>query len=167
MKSHIVLFFLFLFLENGVNAQGFDSQLEAMATSLAKKIDAIKVGKVAVWGFISENNEQTDFGNFLTDDFSIYLVNHSDTFAIIDRNHLHTLLKEHRLNAEGYIDEKTTKRLGKISAADALVIGTYTIFNSEIRLRVKVLDTETALQFAGGIETLPMNANIAQRLGKL
>ncbi len=150
-----------------MNAQDFDTQLEAMAQALAEKIDTKNISKVAVWGFLSEDNQQNDFGNFLTDDFSIYLVNHSESFAVVERNHLTVILKEHRLNAEGYIDEKTTKQLGKISAADALVIGTYTIFNSEIRLRVKVLDTETALQFAGSVGTLPMNANIAQRLGKL
>ena len=83
------------------------------------------------------------------------------------RVHLNVLLKEHRLNTEGYIDERTTKRLGKISAADAIVVGTYTILSAEIRIRTKVLDTETALQFAGAIGTLPMNDNIAKLLGKL
>jgi len=57
--------------------------------------------------------------------------------------------------------------LGKFIAADALLIGTYTIFESEIKVRVRVLDTETALQFAGAIETLTMDENIAKLLGKL
>lgn len=166
MKTKIFLLLL-LTLTSFANSQDFDAKLEDLAQQLAEKINTKNKSKVAIWGFFSEKNEQTDFGNFLTEDFSIYLVNHSENFAVIDRTHLNVILKEHRLNAEGYIDERTTKRLGKIIAADALVIGTYSIFNSEIKIRVKVLDTETALQFAGVIGNLPMNANIAKFLGKL
>lgn len=167
MKFTLVLFLVLSSISIELNAQNFDAKLEDLAKQLAEKINAKKKSKVAIWGFYSEKNEQTDFGNFIAEDFSIYLVNHSENFAVIDRTHLNVILKEHRLNAEGYIDEKTTKRLGKIAAADALVVGTYSIFNSEIKVRAKVLDTETALQFAGVIGTLPMNANIAKFLGKL
>ena len=93
MKLKIVLPVLLLFIsESRMNAQDFDTQLEAMAQALAEKIDSKNITKVAVWGFLSEDNQQNDFGNFLTDDFSIYLVNHSESFAVIERNHLNVIL---------------------------------------------------------------------------
>ncbi|MFS4456349.1 FlgO family outer membrane protein [Maribacter sp. 2304DJ31-5] len=161
------LLYLLITLPMVLQAQDFDDELKGLAEELAQRIDVGKKTKIAVWGFFSEKNEQTHFGNYLTEDFAIYLANHAENFAMIDRTHLNIVLKEHRLNTEGYIDEKTTKRLGKILAADALVIGTYTIFDSEIKVRAKVLDTETALQFAGTIGTLSMDENIAKLLGKL
>lgn len=161
------LVLLFLIVPIAIQAQSFDNELKDLAEELAQRINAKQKTKVAVWGFFSEKNEQPHFGSFLTEDFSIYLANHAENFAVVDRTHLNIILKEHRLSSEGYIDEKTTKRLGKIIAADAVVIGTYTIFDSEIKVRAKVLDTETALQFAGVIGTLSMDENIAKLLGKL
>ncbi len=148
-------------------AQNFNEQLEKLAQELAEKINVKEKAKVALWGFISENDNHKEFEHFLAEDFSIYLSNHAENFALIDRAHLHLILKEHRLNAEGYIDENTTKRLGKIIAADAVVVGTFTVLNSDIRVRIKVLDTETALQFAGCLGNLPINDNVAEVLGKL
>lgn len=165
--KHSLLVLLFLLMPLLNTAQDFDGELESLAQTFAQKINLKEKTKVAVWGFYSEEEEHESLGNLLTEDFSIYLTNYAENFGIVDRVHLHHILKEHGLQAEGYIDEKTTKKLGKFIAADALVIGTYTIFESEIKVRVRALDTETALQFAGAIETLTMNENIAKLLGKL
>lgn len=168
MKKQRFLAFLCAFLSLcSVLAQNFDADLEDLAKELAKKIDSKNKTKVALWGFFPENDSKNTLGNFLSEDFSIYLADHAHKFVLIDRAHLKVILKEHRLNFEGHIDEKTAKRLGKILAADAVIVGTYTVLSSELRLRVRVLDTETALQVAGAIGTLPMNDDIARLLGKL
>ena len=75
------------------------------------------------------------------------------------------MLKEHQLNSEGYIDETTAKQLGKIKAVDAIITGTFSVLNTTIKARVKVLDTETALQFAAKMTSLPLNENVASYLG--
>lgn len=166
MKTKVSLL-LFIFIATLVKAQDFDAELESLAQALAVKINTEEKSKVAIWGFFSDNEAHTEFGDYLTEDFSIHLTNYAENFAVVDRMHLNIILKEHRLNFKGYIDEKTTKRLGKISAADVVIVGTYTIFDSEIKIRAKALDTETALQFAGTIGTLSMDENIAKLLGKL
>ncbi|MEP5614586.1 MAG: FlgO family outer membrane protein, partial [Flavobacteriaceae bacterium] len=145
--------------------QDFDTQLEGIAEGLAKKISSKGKTKVAVWGFFTENGDRTPLGNYLTEDFSVYITNFGEKFEVIDRNHLDVLLKEHQLNAEGYIDENTAKELGKIVAVDAIITGTYTVLNSIVKVRAKVLDTETALQFAANMGNLPLNENIASYLG--
>ncbi len=163
-----VTHFLFLFLllsSNSILAQDFDSGLEKLAQNIAQKIKATGKTKIAVWGFFTENGGRTALGNYLTEDFSVYITNFGDQFEVIDRNHLDVLLKEHQLNAEGYIDENTAKELGKIVAVDAIITGTYTVLNSVIKVRAKVLDTETARQFAANIASLPLDENIASYLG--
>ncbi|WP_350293563.1 FlgO family outer membrane protein [uncultured Croceitalea sp.] len=163
--TKILSIFIFLSFLCDSYAQDFDTQLEKLAEGLAKRIESKGKAKIAVWGFFTENGERTALGNYLTEDFSVYLTNFGDNFEVIDRNHLNVLLKEHKLNADGYIDENTAKELGKIVAVDVVITGTYTVLNSIIKVRAKALDTETALQFAANMGNLPINDNIASYLG--
>ncbi len=165
MKYLITCFIATIICLSSTNAQDFDSGLEKIAEGISKKIGLKDKKKVAVWGFFTENGETTALGNYITEDFSVYLTNFGDNFQVIDRNHLDVLLKEHQLNSEGYIDGATAKKLGKITAVDAVITGTYTVLNSVVKVRAKVLDTETALQFAASMGNLPLNENISSYLG--
>ncbi len=168
MKFSILTTYAFIFVfSSSLTAQYCDTDLKDLAKDVAEKVDSKGIEKVAVWGFFTEQKEHKNFEHYVRDDFSIYLANNAEKFAVIDRQHLELLLKEHYLNFEGYIDAKTTKKLGKVSAVDGVVIGTYVILNNKIHIRIKVLDTETALQFAGAIGDLPINDDIAKMLGKL
>ncbi len=165
MKYLITCFIATIICLSSTNAQDFDSGLEKIAEGISKKIGLKDKKKVAVWGFFTENGETTALGNYITEDFSVYLTNFGDNFQVVDRNHLDVLLKEHQLNSEGYIDGATAKQLGKITAVDAVITGTYTVLNSVVKVRAKVLDTETALQFAASMGNLPLNENISSYLG--
>ena len=166
MKHFLLLSFLLsTLLTTNSNAQDFDTQLEKLAENIAAKLDSKGKTKIAVWGFVTESGERTALGNYLTEDFSVYLTNFGNNFEIIDRNHLDMLLKEHQLNSEGYIDEQTAKQLGKIIAVDAIITGTFTVLNTNVKVRAKVLDTETALQFAASMANLPLDENISSYLG--
>lgn len=163
-KIYISIITLCLFCFH-LTAQDFDTQLEKLAEGLTKKINISGKTKIAVWGFFTENGERTSLGNYLTEDFSVYVTNFGDQLEVIDRNHLDVILKEHQLNAEGYIDQATAKQLGKIIAVDVIITGTYTVLNSVIKVRAKALDTETARQFAANMGNLPLNENISSYLG--
>lgn len=166
MKRIILLCILSsLLLTSNSFAQDFDTKLEALAKDLSSKIDSKGKKKIAVWGFVTESGERTALADFLTEDFSIYMTNFAENFEIIDRKHLDILLKEHQLNSEGYIDSKTAKELQKIIAVDAIITGTYTVLNTNIKVRAKVLDTETALQFAANMASLPINDDVSSYLG--
>ena len=144
-----------------VNAQEFDKRLSGIAKEIAEKVNKTQKKKIAIWGFASESGEQNSaLGNYLTEDFSVYVTNFGEDFEVIDRNHLDIILKEHKLNAEGYIDQETAKELGKIAAVDAIITGTYSLLPTRVKVRVKVLDTETALQFAANIGDLPINREL-------
>ncbi|MFK7814596.1 MAG: FlgO family outer membrane protein [Maribacter sp.] len=165
MKYTIIIFSVLVLATMGLNAQDFDTQLEELAKNITTKLDGKGKKKIAVWGFVTENGERTALGNYLTEDFSVYLTNFGTDFELIDRNHLDMLLKEHQLNAEGYIDETTAKELGKIVAVDAIITGTFTVLTTNVKVRAKVLDTETALQFAASMANLPLNDDISSYLG--
>lgn len=165
MKRNLLLLIVTILSCQFITAQDFDSKLEKIAEGIATKINSTDKKKVAVWGFVTESGERSALGNYITEDFSVYITNYGKNFEVIDRNHLDAILKEHKLNSEGYIDEATAKQLGKIIAVDAIITGTYTVLNNSVKVRAKVLDTETALQFAANMGNLPMNENIASYLG--
>jgi TolB-like protein len=157
----LILTSTFIFACISTNAQEFDVRLEKLAKTIAGKINTKQKKKIAVWGFTSESGvENSALGNYLTEDFSVYITNFGDNYEIVDRNHLDIILKEHKLNSEGYIDQQTAKELGKIAAVDAIITGTYSLLPSRVKLRVKVLDTETALQFAANIADLPIHREL-------
>lgn len=144
----------------------FDSQLQALAEKVALQIAAKGKEKVAVWHFVNTKGEITNSGKYIAEDFSVYFTNASkDAYQVMDRNHLDQILKEHKLNSEGFIDPETAKELGRLNAVDAIITGTVDILDTQLKVRVKVLDTETALQIAAEIGYLPIDANMASFLG--
>lgn len=144
---------------------GFDLKLSSMADSIANKINSKGKKKVAVWDFIDNDGQVTSLGKYIAEELSVDLTNAAITYNMIDRNHLSTIMKEHQLNAEGFIDINTAKELGKINAVDAIVTGTISIFPDKIKVSIKVLDTETALIIAAVRNDLPMTDDIAYYIG--
>ncbi|HWB62385.1 MAG TPA: FlgO family outer membrane protein, partial [Chitinophagales bacterium] len=104
-------------------------------------------------------------GKYLSEVISVKLVDNPGYFQVVDRQHLAQILKEHKLNSEGYIDEATAKQLGKIIAVDAIVTGTITVLSDKIMITLKVLDTETALVVAASLSDLPLDADACALLG--
>lgn len=144
----------------------FDSELRMLAEKVAIQIADSKKTRVAVWDFVSTQGEATNMGRYVAEDFSVYFTNAGkNKFSVMDRNHLAQLLKEHKLNSAGFIDPNTAKELGKINAVDAIITGTVDIFETKLKVRIKVLDTETALQIAAELGYLPVDENIASFLG--
>jgi hypothetical protein len=86
----------------------------------------------------------TELGRFLAEDFSVALAGAGTRFEVVDRIHLKSIIREHKLSTTGMIDPKTARKLGKIAGVQALITGTVTPFGDNVRITVKILDTETA-----------------------
>jgi hypothetical protein len=144
----------------------FDVQLKKLAEDVSSQIptSASKL-RVAVWDFTSVNGDITPIGTYIAEDFSVYLSAYSKHYDLVDRHHLATIMREHKLAADGYIDAVTAKELSRMNAADIIVAGTVTVFSSSVRLRVKILNTETALQIGAAIVDLPLTDNIRSFVG--
>lgn len=165
-KSNFVLFIVLLSSINFANAQSdFDAKLNAISDSVAAKINQKGKTKVGVWDFTDADGQTSNIGKYISEEMSVDLTNSAKTFTMMDRNHLNTIMKEHRLNAEGFIDANTAKELGMMKAVDAIVTGTITIFGDNIKLTVKVLDTETAMIIAATKGDLPMTPELESFLG--
>jgi TolB-like protein len=105
-----------------------------------------KAGKksVAVVDFTDLQGNVTELGRFLAEEFSVALASSGKGFELVDRTHLKTIIKEHKLVDTGIIDPTTAKKLGQVAGVDALITGTITPLDNNIRILVKILDTTTA-----------------------
>jgi TolB-like protein len=126
------------------SAWGYEKEIEQLSSAMAEKIAAKGKKTVAVVDFTDLEGNVTQLDRFIAEEFSVALAGAGKGFRVIDRTNLKSIIKENKLSATGLIDPETARKLGKIAGVDALVTGTLTPFGDNVRLTVKVLDSETA-----------------------
>ena len=126
------------------SAFGYEKEIEQLSAQMAEKIAGKGKKTVAVVDFTDLEGNVTQLDQFIAEEFSVALAGSSKGFRVIDRTRLKSIIKENKLAATGLIDPATASKLGKIAGVDALVTGTLTPFGDNMRLTVKVLDSETA-----------------------
>ncbi|MCK5057828.1 MAG: hypothetical protein KAT34_14305 [Candidatus Aminicenantes bacterium] len=147
LLKHFLLFvFIFVFcLSHVYSAMDFEKEINRLSQEIAQKIAGAGKKKIAVVDFTDLSGGITELGRFLAEEFSVALAGTGKGFTVVDRIHLQTILKEHKLSATGLIDQNTARDLGKIAGVEALITGSLTPMGESVRVSVKVLDTETAV----------------------
>ncbi|WP_298762586.1 FlgO family outer membrane protein [uncultured Polaribacter sp.] len=138
----------------------FDKSMISLAEEVAKRIKSKNKLKVAIWDFTDSYKRVNALGNYIREDFSIHFTNASEGLEVINRENLNMIFKEHQLNEEGFINPATAKQLGMLDAADAIIIGTIDKGLHNLRLRIKIINTESGLHFAAALRNLPIDENI-------
>lgn len=126
------------------NCFAYDKELRGLSDTLAGKIAKNSKKSVAVVDFTDLQGNVTELGRFIAEEISVNLTMAEKDFQVIDRNHLKTLLTEHKLSLSGLVDPETIKKIGQISGVDALVTGSVTPFGDNIRVTCKVIATDSA-----------------------
>lgn len=127
-----------------LNSFAYDKELKGLSDTLAGKIAKNSKKSVAVVDFTDLQGNITELGRFIAEEISVNLTMAEKGFEVIDRNHLKTLLTEHKLSVSGLVDPDTIKKIGQISGVGALVTGSVTPFGDNIRVTCKVIATDTA-----------------------
>ena len=122
----------------------YEEEIKDISANMAKEIADAGKKTIAVADFTDLQGNVTELGRFLAEEFSVALAGAGTRFEVVDRIHLKSIIREHNLSATGMIDPKTARKLGKIAGVQALITGTVTPFGDNVRVTVKVLDTETA-----------------------
>jgi TolB-like protein len=139
-----IIFAIVFCLVTVVNSSAYEAEINKLSATMAQKIAAAKKSKIAVVDFTDLQGDVTELGRFIAEEFSIAIAGAGKGFRVVDRTHLNSIIKEHKLSATGIIDPKTARKLGKIAGVEALVTGTLTPFGDTVRIAVKILDTATA-----------------------
>jgi TolB-like protein len=122
----------------------YEEEIKDISTNMARDIADAGKKTIAVADFTDLQGNVTELGRFLAEEFSVALAGAGTRFEVVDRIHLKSIIREHKLSATGMIDPKTARKLGKIAGVQALITGTVTPFGDNVRITVKILDTETA-----------------------
>ncbi|MBK7812539.1 MAG: hypothetical protein IPI50_15160 [Saprospiraceae bacterium] len=160
-----MMFAYFIFIFNAQSQSNFNTEMKDMSLKLINRMKEKENKKVAVWDFTDLDGNVISIGKYISEQVSDDFSNSNETFQIIDRNHLKTILKEHQLKSEGYIDPSTAKELGKFAGVDYVVTGKITVLSNHINLTIKVLSTETAMINASISGNIQMDENIKELLG--
>lgn len=123
----------------------YEQEIKSMSSSIAESITKSGKNRVAVVDFTDLQGNVTELGRFLAEELSIDLTNTARGFVLIDRTHLKTLLKEHKLSISGLVDPATAKKLGQIAGVDAIVTGSVTPLGKSVKVSCKVIATDTAM----------------------
>lgn len=127
----------------------FEKQVNTYAGMLAEKITLAGKTKIAVSDFLDNNGNITELGKVIAEELGINIANTGKGFQVMERENLNAILKEHQLVSTGLIDPETAKKLGKLKAVDAVIVGTVFPFGDNLKVNIKILDTETGMSIGG------------------
>jgi TolB-like protein len=131
-------------LMGGEKSHAYNNEIMKLSAMMAERISCSGIQTVAVADFTDLQGNVTELGRFLAEHISVALAGSGRSIMVVDRTHIRTLLKEHKLSSTGLIDPSTAKQLGKIAGVEALITGTITPFGDTVDMTIKVLHTETA-----------------------
>jgi len=95
--------------------------------------------RIAVLSIYTSDNTHRDY---VLNETEVRLFNQG--FRLVDRTHLETIRSEQGLQYSGEVDDVTSVNIGKLAGARYIVTGSVDGTGMLRRLRLKVLDTETA-----------------------
>jgi len=144
----------------------YEKEIRELSSVMAENIAKAGKTRIAVVDFTDLQGNVTELGRFIAEELAVALLEKKQGFEIVDRTHLQTLIKEHKLSATGLIDPATAQKLGQIAGVDALVTGSITPFGDSIRITVKILDITTAKLIGAVAANIPKTKAIEELLDK-
>jgi len=118
-------------------AAGIEGALERAATQAVQKIP--KNAKIAIVYITGIDRSTTDY---ITDELEF--IWQSKGYSIVDRSQLDMIRKEQKFQLSGEVDDATAVSIGKFAGASAIVTGKINGEGNLRRLRLRILDTQTA-----------------------
>lgn len=156
----------FCLLISPAGAEAYEQELKRLSGEMERKIATARKTRLAVVDFHDLEGNVTALGRFLAEEFSTDLADTGQGFRVVDRTHLASILREHKLSETGLINPATARQLGKITGVEALITGSLTPFGDSIRIAIKILDTESATVIGSAKGNIAKTETIAELLGR-
>jgi curli biogenesis system outer membrane secretion channel CsgG len=112
---------------------------------------------VAVSKFKSINMNDDSQAENLLEDLQTAMAK-TGVFELVERNQLDRVLRELKIQNSGLIDSATAKRLGKLTGADAVLVGSISDRKDCIVINVRLINTETGRVRIAESETVEKDA---------
>lgn len=136
--SRYAMFFLLTACAGRVDV---DRAVERLAADVANELPPDTKPMVAVSDFVGEDYA---VARYVTDSFAERLQK-SGRLRLVDRQHLKDILGEQKLGAENLVDDATAARIGHLTGAGLICVGEMRPVADEMQLRVKFVDSTSAV----------------------
>lgn len=140
---------IFCFLTNPQILFAGDS-LDKLSSKLQKGIKEFPSIKIAVLEFPYTDGRKSE-GSIIIQERLTTSLAQNKKITLIERSLLQKVMEELNLQTTGAIDDETTKKLGKVLGADAIVTGTLNDVKKEkVEINARIVQTETAKILSAG-----------------
>lgn len=140
------LFFIFMILGIVFTAKSYayEKEMDLLSKLVAEQIQQNNKKKIGVIDFTNLEGKVTALGRFIAEEFSVILSDKAGKkFSIVDRTLLNNFLKNNKSTTTLLLEPKTVKKLGSLLGIDVLIMGNLMLFKENIRISLKLLDTQT------------------------
>lgn len=121
-----------------------DQAVEELTSDLLMEISAGAEYKIAVADFLNQNNRKSRFGNFISENIIVTLINESDAkLKVLERQRLNSVLEEQDRMISGVLKQETSEKIGELLGADSIIIGKYYNIKKDIYLIAKLVSIKT------------------------
>ncbi|GAB4051911.1 hypothetical protein GCM10028810_51790 [Spirosoma litoris] len=103
--------------------------------------------RLAVAPFTDQQNNVSELGKFLAQQFSVYLIRNG--LDVLDRSRVDVLMNENKMSANGLLDPKNQAALGQLAGIQLIVVGSTTPTGKSIELVITAIDVVRGSGIAG------------------
>jgi TolB-like protein len=105
------------------------------------------------------------FSDHLVEELTTRLVN-DGRVTVAERAQLDKVMRELKLQSSGQVSDSTAKQLGHLLGVDAVLVGKYTDFGSEVRINERIIESQSGQVLAATSTTIRKTRQVAQLLGQ-
>lgn len=142
-------------------SSNYEEGIRQLSRAILAEAGKLQKQNLAVVDLTDLQGNVTALGRFIAEELSASLVM-AGGVQVVDRNQLKKLFQEHSLSMLGLSDPDEVIRIGNIVGADALVTGSITDLEENVRVTAKVLATNTARVIAAAKTTFPKTGAVAK-----
>jgi len=122
--------------------------------------------RVAVLEFSIKGVVDKEFSSILTDSFTVALIN-AGKFIVVERSQLDKALKELKFQHKDDFDEATAVQIGKLTAAQVVVIGNVTELEGYFYINVRGVEVSTGIAKFGAKDKAASKKELVELIDRL
>ena len=148
-------------------ASNLEEGISELAQQISKNMTETGKKKIAVVEFSDLDGMVTAFGQHLAEELitELFLISPGQ-FEVVERRQLMKVLNEQKLTTSGLLDAKAMESVGKILGIEAIVTGSMTDLESNIKINARMIGIETAMVFAVARTSIPKIGIVAKLMAK-
>lgn len=147
--------------------QGMDIErgLDELSRELIDHLPPSNHISIAVADFWDLQGGISGLGRYVAEEISTRIFKIQGKFRVIESGLLDQILDELCINQTDLFDKETTKRLGRFIGADAMLVGTISDLDMNIRVNARIISTERRETLSAASITIAKDSRVTKLLG--